>query len=238
MDFTGAQFGGHSAFPEVFMTPEVDPWMYFLYDYDNIVPSTLFITDHEFANPIPSNSRFLGPFGLQNAGFFPGSPSAAREQVAHPGLEDTASVGLDVYLLTVNLTFTNADFNNLSQPFEHPVHLPHHLTAPGQRQQFLPTLDSPPPFLTGCWSPGDVPPVSQDSANQDDTFPARVGSLEDATPPNIDYKSPEQVWSYMDARGDGKYVCTWRESSGKVCSRQATLDLMKRHIRQVHFRIR
>jgi hypothetical protein len=239
MDFTGAQFGGHSAFPEVPIIPGVDPWMHFPYDYDNVVPSTLFITDHQLANPTPSNPRLVGPFELQNPEFFPGFPLAAGEQVAHSGLEDTASTDLGVYPLTVNLMFTNADFNNLLQPFEHPTYFPHHLTTPGQgQQQFLPALDSHPPFFTGCWSPGGVPPVSQHDANQDDAFPALVGSLEDAIPPSIDYTSPAQVWSYMDARDDDKYVCTWREGSGEVCSFQSTLDLVKRHIRQVHFRIR
>ena len=287
MDFTGAQFGGHLAFTEVSVIPEADPWACSPYDYDNLLPSALSSTDRGITNHAPSDSRFLYAFEPQYPGLFSGSHFAAGEQVAHSGFGDTAIVNLDIYPLAPNLTFTDADFYNLSQPFEYPTHLPHYLTNTSQGpQQLPPALDSPPSFLVGCGSLGGITPAFQDDANQygmlptpmchlenaapldnvapldntappdntapldnivplkdtvplDNIVPLKVTTpLESVTPPKVDYtSSPELVWLFMDKRGKDRYACTWEGDRGKVCTREFSFDNIKRHIRQVHFRI-
>ena len=239
------------------MTPAVDPWACSPYDYDNLLPSALSITDRGFTNHAPSDPRFLFAFEPQNPELFAGSHFVAGEQAAHWGFGDTAIVNLDIYPLAPNLTFTDADFYNLSQPFEQPTNFPHHPANRSQGpRQLLPALNSPPSFLVGCGSRGGIQPAFQDDASQygmlstptcnpEDTTPLEnaapldnTAPLQNTTPPKVDYtSSPGLVWRFMDERGKGRYTCTWKGDGGEVCNHESSFDLIKRHIRQVHFRI-
>lgn len=126
----------------------------------------------------------------------------------------------------------------------------------------LETLDLHAPWIApeipSSWHPPQLsyanpPPLTLPTAR--DSFPEIAGTSNDpslSTPPpdepsNLERITPhdtnedpsKRVWKYIDSKdGDGRFICLWECDTGKPCGYGSNLDLVKRHIRRVHFNLK
>lgn len=236
MDVTDAQFGHYGAFFEASLIPGADQpvlsegqWTY----HNSLIPSALPAPDHGFTNPVPPGPRFFHPYDPQHHMLSDGFPSVAESNVGHLEFRDLVAIDWDVYLMSLDLT---ADASDITQPSAHLANQSHDFTTQNQEsQQSRSVFGLPFSFLTGYGSLPAVSPVPQNDTARDSTISTRTDNSENTVPPDTDYTSKTQLWPYMDVRNNGISVCLWTDDRGKVCGYESSTDLVKRHLRGVHF---
>ena len=219
MHLTSAQFGYYNAFPVAPQVPSDGQPTHLEYQrvhpqhgYYNLIPSTSPVPEHGFINPVPPDSRYFHPYDCQNVGSLDASLLAVGTQMVHLEFQDTAPIDWDIYPLLLNLTLADADVSSLT--FAHLTNPRHYPTIPSQEAQNLHSAPDP--------------PLSS-------TLPTRVGEPEEAKA-QVNTISQTELWPYLDVHDDGVCVCLWEKTSGDVCGFRSSTDLVKRHLRQKHFK--
>lgn len=246
MDFADAQFSCYNAFEDVSPIPGVDQsarledqpvcpqdhWMDFRCNYDNLTPSAAHIPESGFVDFFQPYSIPSYSYDLQNP--VPScefSSMVIESQMIYSGFPDPTSIDWDFHPLLQNPT----------QPSALPANLFHYQTTPSQVQQLpLSTGDLLFSPFVGCASMDGVSPVPRDDENRHRTISTRVDDRgKDTTPHGADFAQGARIiWSYMDVHDNGVCVCLWGDTPGGLCGFKSRTNLVKRHIRRVHFKLR
>lgn len=226
MDPTSARFGYCDPFSVAPTFPRddqpghpEDQWMYLEHGNYNLIPSAFPVPGHGFVDPVPPNPRLFHPYDLQNTGLPGASPFALEAQVAQVGFQDPAPIDwdvydLDIYPLLLNLTLVDADVDGLT---------PAHFTDPSS-YSIIPSQEAQ-DLHSALHSP--FPPM----------LPTSGGEPTDMIPRHVDPIRPTETEPYLDIHEDGVCVCIWKKS-GNVCGFKSSTDLVKRHLRRRHFKLK
>lgn len=148
-------------------------------------------------------------------------------------------------------------FQSLYLPQSHTVLGPKSSTFSATWELFPEVVICPPTFRA-TWGP--LPDFTHDP--QTSTFPiaqepspdvAGVGlnppppalplqessGTENTAPRDADERHSTEVWKYIDLEGGkSRCVCVWQYKTGKACGFTSRIDLVKRHIWAVHFKLK